>query len=456
MTEDEEERFGLEWRGKRRAREVALAPLGAGILRPCLEDSVDWDATGNLIIEGDNLGVLKLLQHSHAERVRLIYIDPPYNSGEDFVYSDDFVDSSNWLNFMYPRLWLARGLLRPDGVIFVSIDDQEVAHLRLVCDEIFGVANFIAELVWEGANKNDARQVGVSHEYVLIYAKQRDALPREWSIKKQGVRSVLLEIDRLKTLHGDDFDTASEELAGWFRSMKGKPEFGLRRFRYIDARGAYKEDDPTAPGGRRFELRDPRTGNAIPLRKNRGWCFDQMQFNRLVEEGRISFVGDSSVMVRRYLHETDAQTPPSVLYQPARSASERLTKLMGSNVFNFPKDEVVLQKFIEMATDSADRECVVLDFFAGSGTTGHAVLAQNIADGGSRRYILVQLPETLDPDVRSQAAAAEYCRRHGKPMHLAELTKERLRRAAATLQVEHSGVVGDYGFRVYKLDSSGA
>lgn len=480
IVADADEKYGLNWHGKRRARQLALTP-STGTLRPCPEESVDWDTTQNLMIEGDNLEVLKLLQKSYAGKVKLIYIDPPYNTGKDFVYPDNFQDniknyleltgqveggqkiSSNteasgrfhtdWLNMMYPRLRLAKSILAPNGVIFVSIDDVESAHLRVVCDDIFGAENFIAQMVWEGANKNDALQVGTVHEYVLVYARQRDRLEREWGLKKEGVEQVLAEVERLRRLHGDNYAAASQDLAGWFRAMKSKPVFGLRRFRSIDSRGAYKEDDPTAPGGRRFDLRDPRNGNIIPLRRNRGWSFDQAEFERLVTEGRITFVTDTSIMVRRYLHETDSITPPSVFYQPARSASERLSALMGAGVFDFPKDESILAKFIEMATSGKDKE-IVVDFFAGSGSTAHALLSQNAADGGNRRYILVQLPEPLDPDKMDQKAAAEYCDKLGKSRTIAELTKERLRRAAAKIKADNPMFAGDTGFRVFKLDTS--
>jgi adenine-specific DNA-methyltransferase len=479
-VDEREEKYGLNWHGKRQARQIALTP-SLGTLRPCPEESLNWDTTQNLMIEGDNLEVLKLLQKSYAGKVKLIYIDPPYNTGSDLVYHDTFGDGTrnylevsgqtegarkirtntessgrfhtDWLNMVYPRLQLARDLLRPDGVIFVSIDDVEVANLRLACDGVFGAENFVAELIWEGANKNDARQIGIVHEYVLVYARNRDAVSREWGIRKEGIEPVLEEVGRLKKKHGTDYAAASEELAGWFRAMKATPSFSHRRFRNIDGRGAYKEDDPTAPGGRRFELRDSRNGRTIPLRRNRGWGFDQAEFDRLVDEARISFVTDSSVMVRRYLHETDTLTPPSVFYQPARSASERLARLMGESVFGFPKDETVLAKFIEMAT-SADAPDIVVDFFAGSGTTGHAVMAQNASDGGRRRYLLVQLPEPLDDGVVAQKVAAKFCDDLAKPRTIAEITKERLRRTSAKIKSEAPAFSGDLGFRVFTLDSS--
>lgn len=480
---DSEEKYGLNWHGKRKARQIALTP-STGTLRPypAPEESVDWDTTQNLMIEGDNLEVLKLLQKSYAGKVKMIYIDPPYNTGKDFVYPDNFQDniknyleltgqsegstklSSNtdasgrfhtdWLNMIYPRLKLARNLLRADGILFISIDDQEVAHLRTTCDEIFGSENFIAEMVWEGANKNDAKQIGISHEYVLVYARNRDAVPREWSLKKEGVDVIVKEAKRLREVHGNDFESASEALAGWYRSMKSTESFAHRRYRFIDARGVYKEENPTAPGGRKFQLIDPRNGNQIRLRENRGWAFDQEEFNRLVLEDRIRFVTESSIMLKLYLHETDALTPPSVFYQPARSASERLAKLMGSEVFDFPKDELVLQKFIEMATSPTDDKCYVMDFFAGSGTTAHAAMLQNACDGAKRKFIVVQLPEPIDPRKKEQSSAAEYCNELRRALTIAELTKERLRRAGAKVKSENPNWQGDSGFRVFKLDSS--
>ena len=369
--------------------------------------------SGNLIVQGDNLEALKALLPYYAGQVKCIYIDPPYNTGEEGWAYNDNVNSplirdwlgkvvgkegetldrhDRWLCMMYPRLALLRQFLSKNGAIFVSIDDNEVAMLRLLMDEIFGLQNFIAEMIWEGAFKNDARQIGVNHEYVLVYARDRSQLPREWGIAKEGADPVLKEVKRLQEFYGDDFESASEALAGWFRASKATPAFAHRRFRYIDRRGAYKEDDPTAPGGRKFELRNPKTKQIIPLRANRGWAFDQEKFDKLVDEERISFITETSVMVRRYLHETDQVTPQSVFYQPTRSASERLTKLLGSNEFEFPKDETVLQKLIEMSTD---KNSLVMDSFAGSGTTAHAVLKQNAEDRGNRRFILVEMDANI-------------------------------------------------------------
>jgi adenine-specific DNA-methyltransferase len=475
IVEGPQERYRLDWPGKREALINANAPI-AKTLRPNPSESVEFSSTKNLFLEGDNLEVLKLIQQIYLGSVHMIYIDPPYNTGNDFVYrdkfaqgSDEYMKASNqkdaegnrllanlsangrfhsdWLSMMYPRLKVARNLLRDDGSIFVSIDDTEVAGLRHMLDEIFGAENFITEIIWEGANKNDARQIGVCHEYVLCYVKDKRATMTSWSVTKEGVEPVLKEVERLKKKHGEDFDAASQELAGWYRAMKATPSFGLRRFRYIDKRGAYKEDDPTAPGGRKFELKNPKTGEIIPLRPKRGWAFDQETFNNLVEEGRISFISPTSIMVRRYLHETDRQTPQSVFYQPARSASERLSKLLGGGYFDYPKDETVIQKFIDMATGEDAVDAVIMDFFAGSSTTAHAMFLQNALDGRSRRFVMVQFPESTSES--SSAREAGY-------QDIAQISKERIRRAGKqVLEGEcHPDWSRDVGFRVLKVDTS--
>ena len=455
IVDGPKERYHLNWPGKKEALLTANAPI-AKTLRPCREESVEFDITENLFIEGDNLDALKLLQESYLGKVKMIYIDPPYNTGNDFIYADNFAESteeyllesgqkdeegnrliansdangrfhSDWLSMMYSRLKLAKNLLKDDGVIFISIDDNEMNNLNKLCDIVFGEENNVARLIWEGANKNDAKHVGIAHEYVLAYAKSKHALPGGWRIAKEGTEPVLKEVARLKKEHAGDYKSASKKLAGWFRAMKATQSFGLRRFSKIDERGAYKEDDPTAPGGRRFELKNPNTGLVIPLRPNRGWGFDQETFNSMVDQGRISFVSETSIMVRRYLHETDTITPPSVFYQPARSASERLGKLFGKRIFDFPKDESIISKFIEMATGASPENAIILDFFAGSATTAHAVMQLNAKDGGNRKFIMVQLPEECDE--KSEAFKAGYST-------IAEISKERIRRAGARIKDE--------------------
>jgi adenine-specific DNA-methyltransferase len=475
----ETERYDFRWYGKTHSKREAFTPSRASLVYDEARSINPDKANGNMIIEGENLEVLKLLTSAYRERIKCIYIDPPYNTGSDFVYSDRFTESqkpywedthvteagvridtntasdgrfhSNWLSMMQSRLLVARYLLQPDGVIFVSIDDNEVHNLRRVMDEVFGDDNFIAQMIWEGAFKNDARQIGVNHEYVLVYARERFKLPAEWSIAKEAVEPVLAEVARLKDRFGDDYDAASEALGAWFQNNKATPSFAHRRFRYIDKRGNYKEDDPTAPGGRRFDLVNPKTGRVIPLRPNRGWAFDQATFNEMVEQERVSFVTEDSIMVRRYLHETDRMTPQSVFYQPARSASERLKRLMGAMMFDFPKDENVLRQLFDMSTD---KHSIILDFFAGSGTTAQAVMELNKTDGGSRECILVQLPEQVADD--SAAHKAGY-------KTISDITIERIKRVVAReqeaakdlLQTDAQWQFADsLGFKVLKLSKS--
>jgi adenine-specific DNA-methyltransferase len=427
------ERYALTWAGKANAYKVLQTPSSA-TLRPQRDLSVNFDEAQHVFIEGENLEVLKVLQKAYFGKVKLIYIDPPYNTGSDsFIYPDRFQESkedylrrindlsddgtlmregffrknskesghyhSNWLSMMLPRLYIARNLLREDGVIFVSCDDNEVHNLRCLMNEVFGEENFIGQMVWEGANKNTADQIGTDHEYVLVFARTRTLVSKVWKISKDGVAPVLKEVARLKKKHGENFDSASTDMAGWYRAMKATPSFAHRRYRFIDKRGVYKEENPTAPGGRKFQLIDPRNGNEIRLKPGRGWAFDQKDFERLVAEDRISFITSFSIMLRLYLHETDYATPQSVFYQPSRSASERLEKFLGGTYFDYPKDEEVIRQFVEMATDSTDDETIVFDFFAGSGTTAHAVLDLNQRDGGCRKSVLVQLPEPIDSEL---------------------------------------------------------
>lgn len=431
------ERYALTWAGKNAAYKVLQTPSTA-TLRPERDKSVNFDQAQHVFIEGENLEVLKVLQKAYFGKVKLIYIDPPYNTGSDsFIYPDRFQESkedylrrindladdgtlmregffrknskesghyhSNWLSMMLPRLYIARNLLREDGVIFVSCDDNEVHNLRCLMNEVFGEENFIAQMVWEGASKNTADQVGVNHEYVLVFARFLPSVPKIWALAKDGVAPILREVERLKQQYGDDVDSASNDLAAWYRANKATPSFANRRFRYINKNGVYKEDDPTAPGGRKFKLINPKTGAEIPLRPNRGWAFDQDEFDKLVKQERISFISPTSIMVRRYLHETDTTTPQSVFYQPTRSASERLEKLLGGSFFEYPKDDEIIRQFIEMTTDPKDENCIVMDFFAGSATTSHAVIEQNSRDRGRRRFVAIQLPEPVEDKAIQEA-----------------------------------------------------
>lgn len=458
---DSEEKYGLNWHGKRKARQIALTP-STGTLRPAPDESVDWDTTQNLMIEGDNLEVLKLLQKSYAGKVKLIYIDPPYNTGKDFVYPDNFQDniknyleltgqteggakiSSNtdasgrfhtdWLNMIYPRLRLARGLLRDDGLIFISLDDSEVANSRKVCDEIFGEENFVDCMVWKKRYGGGAKEkyLVTLHEYILVYAKDLG------NIEDIEVQLSDASVDRYYTAKDEYFE-----------------ERGPYRTHPLEAMKSF-EDRPNL----RFPIPTPDGGELLPKRQWR-WSKERMQ--EALDRGEVSFAqskdGTWTASSKQYLKEDTGEVRSAKafsiidgIYTQAGTA-ETVEMFGDARVFSFPKPTALIQKLIEIAT-TKNPEALVLDFFAGSGTTGHAVIQQNSIDGGSRRFILVQLPEPLDPNSREQETAANYCDNIGKPRRLSELTKERLRRAAVKIKSGNSLFAGDSGFRVFRLDTS--
>lgn len=458
MVDEREEKYGLNWHGKRRARQLALTP-STGTLRPFPTDSVDWDTTKNLMIEGDNLEVLKLLQKSYAGKVKLIYIDPPYNTGNDFVYPDDFTDNiknyqiltgqvdaegnklsantessgrfhTDWLNMMYPRLKLARNLLRDDGVIFISIDDCEFSSLKKVCDDTFGEENFIEAFVWiKKTNPPNNVVIGSVHEYVLAYAKSKEIVALNLLPRTAEVNAKYINLDN-------------------------------------DARGPWMSGDLTAAakGGREtpslmYEFENPHTGEKHSPPPGRMWIVpkDRMLIN--INENRIWW-GENNTgkpKYKRFLSEVRDGFAVSTLLDDVGNngtASKALNEVFdGEVVFQTPKPVEMLSRFIQIATASNSMD-ICVDFYAGSGTTGHAVMMKNVADGGNRRYILVQLPEKLDPENKDQKVASEFCDKLGKPRNIAELTKERLRRAAKKIKEENPLFSGDLGFRVFKLDST--
>ncbi|GBG14232.1 adenine-specific DNA-methyltransferase [Novimethylophilus kurashikiensis] len=436
---DVEEKYGLNWHGKRRARQLALTP-STGTLRPSPEDSVDWDTTQNLMIEGDNLEVLKLLQKSYAGKVKLIYIDPPYNTGKDFVYPDNFQDniknyleltgqieggqkiSSNteasgrfhtdWLNMMYPRLKLARNLLRDDGVIFISIDDNEDSNLRKLCDEIFGEENFIAQLVWKKkyTGGQHAKFYADFHEYILVYAKFADAIG-DFGIARTDEESE-------KFIESDEF----EKVRGKYYTRPLKSNLEERKTLIYPI---------TMPDG-----------NVLTTQ----WLVSKERFEREFAEKRIVFRqknnGEWQVYKKYYQLDGGGKTkPPSLIDRfPNTEAKSELKELFDvqegrDNVFYTVKPIKLIRHLLEPFLGSDD---ICLDFFAGSGTTGQVIYEMNSSDKGKRRFILVQLPEPLDNNLNT----------------IAELTKERLRRATTKIKSENPGWNGDLGFRIFKLDSS--
>ena len=487
-TTDAEEKYGLNWHGKRAARQLALTP-STGTLRPCPAEGVNWDATKNLMIEGDNLEVLKLLQKSYAGKVKLAYLDPPYNTGSDFVYPDNFEDSissyleitgqvvggtkissntessgrfhTTWLNMIYPRLKLAWNLLRADGFLLISIDDKELAHLRTVMNEICGEENFIATLVFDRNRKNDAKFVSAGHEYMVLYARNKQLLT-ELEVRlrapKDGVDEVRELFAELRKQHGDDWGAILAGLKEHYSTfVEDDPRLPLARFTKVDEKGPYRDDgDPSWPGGGgpRYDVPHPKTGKPCTV-PSRGWVWPTYErMAQEIEAGNIVFGEDEKRIpsIRRNLFEKDEQVMRSVIFSYAQKASQDFSAIFdGKPVFQNPKSYRDMHRLVSYFTDPGD---IVLDFFAGSGTTGHGTMIANAESQQSRRFILVQLPEPLDPSDKDQKLAADFCDSLGKPRTIAELTKERLRRAGKIVRSENPLFVGDSGFRVFKLDSS--
>ena len=449
------EKYGLNWHGKWHARRLALMP-SAGTLRPCPDESLNWDATQNLMIEGDNLEVLKLLQKSYYGKVKLIYIDPPYNTGKDFIYPDNYKDgiqnylkitgqlddngqnlSSNtdasgrfhtkWLNMMYPRLKIARNMLRNDGILVISISDSEVHNLRSCLDEIFGIDNLLGCVMWKSTKSvTNTALISVSHTYNLIYARNRDYFV------ENRMHFRLLE-------EGEGFSNPDN-----------------------DPRGPWKAD-PFQVGGerpnQRYPITNPKTGAIYRPNPGNSWKNEQKVFEQLRADNRIVFGvnGDAGPQRKRFLTEAEERGRVAKTWwddvDTTTNATRATKKLMGESVFDNPKPVSLIQRFVQLGTHDPS-DAIVMDFFAGSGTTAQAVLEQNLADRGVRRHISVQLPVPLDPKNKEQKIAATYCDSIGKPRNLAELTKERLRRTATKIKDENPLLAGDLGFRVFKLDSS--
>ncbi|MFI8356072.1 site-specific DNA-methyltransferase [Streptomyces cyaneofuscatus] len=475
------EAFGLRWPGMAEARRLSTLPA-TGTLLPEPGESVDWNTTRNIVIEGDNLEVLRLLRRGYTNKVDVIYIDPPYNTGNDFIYDDKRTTSQTdhetaagqrddegvlqvgegsdrtqdrksgasrhtaWLSMMYPRLLVAQHLLKDTGVIIVAIDDTEHARIKLLMDRVFGAENFATNVVWQGRGKNDARFSAGGIDYMLVYAKNKARLVDEdvrWKEPKRGYDLVVDAAERAWQNSDGNPVKATEEFRKWWKTNPDT-EKGLQSYSEIDETGRPFLRGPLASPNPRvnlqYDLVHPVTGVPVPMHPN-GWRYAKEVMAALVEEGRIIFGQDHTTSPRRklYLEEQDSQAIRSVVVQDRAAATESVSKLLGSSIFDNPKDVSVLSRWID-ATTGSKRDAVVLDFFAGSGSTGHAVMDLNAADGGDRRYILVQLDESVDK---------------GDYDTIADITRERLRRAGQQIAAKQAPAADiDTGFRSYRLASS--
>ena len=448
----------------------------------------------NVYISGDNLDALKHLLKSKQGQVKCIYIDPPYNTGSDgFVYNDSFgfkveelasklsisedeaqrildftrrgsASHSAWLMFMYPRLMLARELLAKDGVIFISIDDNEQANLKLMCDEIFGEQNFIAQFIWRGGRRNAAKFVSTSHEYMLAYASSLsycETKSVDWQEHKKGLDAIYAKVDELMTQYKTNYMKASEALVEWYKSLaEDNPSKDHDHYKWIDKNGVYFAADISrgGGGGPKWPLTNPETGRPVTV-PERGWSYGTLkELESDVEAGLVHFNGDGVPCKKLYLKESEKQLKETVFYKDRRGSSKRLRALMGSDVFEFPKDEEVLRDFFNTFTDE---HSTVVDFFSGSGTTFQSVFLANLADGGCRQVIAVQLPESLDEKLqKSSGVAKKICQNaisfldaEKLPHTLDYIGYGRIKRAAAKIAAENPLLAKtmDLGFKHYTL-----
>ena len=450
------ERYGLSWKGKGDVF-ATIQEKTVQTLHPDRANSVDWDTTGNMFIEGDNLVTLKILHKAYYGKVKMIYIDPPYNTGNDFIYNDDFKQTrrsyeaeagitddegnvvrddglrtntgghkhSNWLNMMYPRLFLARNLLRQDGVIFVSIDDNEVHNLRLMMNEIFGEENFVGQLIWERAfsPKNDAKFISNSHDYVLMYARSIN----EFSIGR---------LDRTEEANARYSNPDNDPRGPWMSSDISVKTYSIAN------------DYPiTTPSGR-----------VIEPPASRCWSLSKNTFLERLHDNRIWFGpnGDGVPRIKRFLSElrNEGMTPTSLLFHKevghSQEGAKQVVELFdGKGYFDGPKPVRLIKRLLTIG--NAKNNDIILDFFSGSGTTAHAVAELNAEDGGNRRWICVQLPELTDE--KSEAYKAGY-------RTIADIARERIRRAGAKIRADQADKLAsrdvplDLGFRAYRVDDS--
>ena len=472
-----EERYQFTWPDKRAAVRLANTPTTM-TLRPCREESVDFDNTQNLYIEGDNLDVLKVLRETYLGKVKMIYIDPPYNTGNDFVYYDEFDVNKNieeernglwdedgnqtlsnferntaangrfhtdWLNMIYPRLKVAKDLLTKDGVIFISIDDNEVENLRKICDEVFGEHNFVGNLILKTATDNNPSQINIEHEYMICYAKNR-VLQSNWTRISEAAQLIKKQYMFLKAECVSN-EEIQEKLRKWIKANKERlPQ--VAHYNNVDDKGVYSSSSNSSnphPGGYMYDILHPVTNLPVPKPAN-GWRWPETTFWAYANDGEVEWGKDESTQphIKKRI-ETSQDYLRTIIYEDNRATTKNVADLFeGRKVFDNPKPTSVLKRVIDYVTNA---DSLVLDFFSGSATTAHAIMKLNAEDGGNRKFIMVQLPELTDEN--SEAYKAGY-------KNICEIGKERIRRAGRKIK-EELGVGSeklDTGFRVLKLDSS--
>ena len=491
-----DEAYEFTWVGKKAAIVEAHKPIRK-TLRPYPEESKDWDTTENLYIEGDNLEVLKLLQESYLGKVKMIYIDPPYNGGKDrFVYNDTFdmgdeayldgtgaLDEngdrqlkvnntsnprfhSSWCTTIYPLLLLSRGLLTNDGVIFMSIDENEVSNLRKMADEVFGASNYAGEIIWKNSSKNDEAYISIQHEYILSYVKDKCSNLGEWIEPKEGTDEIFKAFDGFRRQYGNDWEAIHKAALEWYRQFpESNPIYSSKHYSWMDERGVYFAADISGPnfGQYRYDVIHPVTGKPCKEPAS-GWRYPKSTMLERISQGYVHFGKDETTIPNNkvYLQDTINQSLTSIKYKDGRVASKLLTALMGVNCFSNPKDVSILA--LLMKAIGLKDEDIVLDFFSGSATTAEAVMSVAYEKNISPRFILVQWPENLDKNLKSATGSAiqitknaiKICDDLNRPHLLTEIGKERIRRAGEKIKADSplttTGL--DVGFRVLKLDDT--
>ena len=490
---DGDECYEFTWVGKKASIAEANRPIRK-TLRPCPEESKDWDATENLYIEGDNLEVLKLLQESYLGKVKMIYIDPPYNTGNDFIYADDFMRSqeeeneqmgmydeddnrlfkntdsngrfhSDWCSMICSRLLVARNLLSDEGIIFISIDDNEQENLKKICDDVFGTGNFVAQIVVEGTPKNDPKIISTAHEYCLVYVKNfAIAKDCQWGIDNPIYKDLLSIVS-----NASSYQDAERRVKEYYKA-NGLTDDNISNYCRVDERGLFRIgpiDDPQSGGPKDIRY-NPFTGQALKT-PNRGWGCPISTWHEWVKNGEVLFPEDNTKLCSRkvYIKEGKLDLLRAYFKIQTRKDTDMLKTMFGKKVFSFPKPVELIKAFIDSSTQENE---IVMDFFSGSATTAHAVMqlnADRIGKGklSKVKFILVQLQENLYENLVHATGnrekmtcqnAIDFCLENGLEPVLTSIGKERIRRAGEKIKAENGLAAQslDIGFRVLKLADS--
>lgn len=485
-----EERYQFTWPDKKKAILLANSPINAA-LRPCREESVDFDNTRNLYIEGDNLDVLKCLKETYLHKVKIIYIDPPYNTGNDFVYEDDFAESTSeylansgqfdeqgyrlvtntesngrfhtdWLNMIYPRLKIARDFLREDGVIFISIDDHEIANLHKVCDEIFGASNFTGCIVLQTATDNNPRQINTEHEYILCYCKNKDA-QEYWYADSEKAKLIQKEYELLKAKYQDDIDIIQLNLRAWIKENKDALK-GVTHYDNVDSKGVFHDGDiaNTTFGGYKYTVLHPITHKPCKI-PEKGFRFPEKTMKKMIADNDIMFGVDENTLIKpKKRLENAKDVLRSVIYEDGRSSTKQFESLMARDIFQNPKSTTILSRLFNFVVEKDD---IIMDFFSGSASSAETTMCLNSRHLELNiKYILVQIPENIDKVLETAEDKAKKTAQNaikfldsiGKPHTIPEIGKERIRRAGKKIKEDNPLTAQnlDTGFRVLKLDSS--